>query len=219
MNEEPLIALEHVKYSYSTKSGLFSGGVYHALKDITVTVNTGDRLGILGPNGSGKSTLLRILAGIVDPTSGKVIFKPKTRKVLLALGLGFNPNLTGRDNTIISLMLQGFSHKDAKKYIEEIKEFSELGNFFEEPVKSYSSGMRSRLGFSAAITTKADILLIDEILAVGDAQFREKSTKALKDKINQNAATILVSHNPNSIKEICNRAIKIENGVAVPYEL
>ena len=182
------------------------------LEGITLQINSGDRLGLMGRNGAGKSTLLRVMAGIYSPSHGEVIRKPGIEIALLSLGLGFKDELSGRDNAYLAGVLRGYSKRDAKSRVKEIEEFAELGDFFDEPVKSYSSGMRSRLGFGAALLNDADILLVDETLSVGDAQFRMKAREALDERIKGNKAIVLVSHNNEQIKNICNRAVLIKDG-------
>ena len=132
--------------------------------------------------------------------------------LLLSLGLGFKADLSGRDNAMLGAMLQGSTKKQAMGFLEGIKEFSELGDSFEEPVKTYSSGMRSRLGFTTALMTHVDILLIDEVLSVGDAQFKGKAETAMKERISGNQTVVFVSHSENQIQELCNRALWIDQG-------
>ena len=182
------------------------------LSDINFDLIAGETLGVVGKNGSGKSTLLRILAGVINPTSGSVSTPDGTRCSLLALGLGFMNDLTGIDNVTINLMLHGFSRKEAQRAMPEIAEFSELGDAFHNRVKTYSSGMRSRLAFSAALYTRADILLIDEVLAVGDLTFRKKAKKALAQKLAGDQTVVYVSHSEGAVQRLCDRAIWLENG-------
>ena len=182
------------------------------LDSLSLKVYEGETLGLIGKNGSGKSTLLRVLAGILAPTTGSIhLPTPKTIS-LLALGLGFNVHLSGRDNAIFAAMLQGSTKKEALGFLPEIKNFSGLGNSFEEPVKTYSTGMRARLGFTTALMTKVDILLIDEILSVGDAEFRTKAFDAMKERIAGDQTVVLVSHADGQIDALCDRAAWIHNG-------
>jgi lipopolysaccharide transport system ATP-binding protein len=173
----------------------------------------GETIGILGRNGGGKSTLLRILAGIVNPTSGQVICAPNTTRALLTLGLGFISNISGRENAMYSAMLQGASRKKAKSILKDIEDFSELGEFFDQPVDTYSSGMRARLGFATAMYTDVDILFVDEVLSVGDAHFRKKAEAAMASKLHSEQTCVFVSHNSDQINKICSRVIWIEDGV------
>ena len=146
------------------------------------------------------------------PTSGTVTRRKGTSAALLSLGLGFRPDLSGRDNAFLGAMLQGSNRRQAREFLEDIKEFSELGYSFEEPVKTYSSGMRSRLGFATALVTHVDILLIDEVLSVGDAQFRSKAESAMKQRIGGDQTVVFVSHMGTQMKSLCDRAIWIDDG-------
>jgi lipopolysaccharide transport system ATP-binding protein len=201
-----------VSLSYHSRKDTFDHGVHHVLDSVSLKLIEGETLGIIGKNGCGKTTILRIMAGILAPNRGTVRRRPGTCASLLTIGLGFKPNLSGRDNALLAAMLQGSSRGQAESFLAEIKAFSELGDSFEEPVKTYSSGMRARLGFTTALMTHVDILLIDEVLSVGDAQFREKAEAALKARITGEQTVVFVSHAGPQIKEICDRAIWLNNG-------
>ncbi len=207
-----LISLRNIGVSYRRARTLFGGSVYHALRDVSFDIKPGDSLGILGKNGAGKSTLLRVLAGIISPDKGSLV-NANARTALLALQVGFDPQLDGRTNAILSGMLLGFSKREVLAKIDEIIEFSELGAAIDEPIKVYSTGMRARLGFSVAVHLDPDILLIDEVLGVGDADFRKKSSKLLHDRLQSEHTVVLVSHSASTIKRLCNRAVWIEQGV------
>jgi len=207
-----ILSVRDLLFCYKTRSGFLKYFEHTALDGISFDLHQGEILGILGRNGSGKSTLLRLLAGLVDPTAGKIICDKKIRRALLALGLGFRADLSGRDNALISAMLQGASKREALEALPEIHEFSELGKFFDQQVKTYSAGMRARLGFSTAMLTKVDVLLIDEALSVGDAQFKQKAERAMLEKIGGDQTVIFVSHSSEQIKKLCHRAIWIEGG-------
>jgi len=155
---------------------------------------------------------LQILAGLIEPTSGELFLpvKPLSR-ALLTLGLGFRQDLTGEDNVIVSLVLQGKSKKEAKALLPGIQEFSELGEFFQQPVKTYSAGMRARLGFATATQSEVDVLLIDEVLSVGDIQFRQKAEYAMLNRIQGHQTVILVSQSPPQIRSLCDSAIWIHD--------
>jgi len=151
---------------------------------------------------------------VLGPDSGSVWMPKGTTRSLLTLGVGFNGELTGRDNVILSSMFNGYNKKQSIDLAEQIKAFSELGNFFEQPVRTYSSGMRAKLGFSAGMITKVDILMIDEVLAVGDKQFRQKAEKAMLEHIGGGDQTVLfVSHAPGQVKKVCNRSLDLSNGL------
>jgi lipopolysaccharide transport system ATP-binding protein len=208
----PMLEMQEVSLNYRAARDSFDEGVHHVLDGVSLRLYDGETLGIIGRNGVGKTTMLRVMAGILAPTSGQVSIRSGVKVSLLTLGLGFLPDLSGRDNALLSAMLQGASKRQAMSYLAEIKTFSELGESFDEPVKTYSSGMRSRLGFTTALMTHVDILLVDEILSVGDAHFRAKAEAAMKERLGGNQTVVLVSHNNNQIKQLCDRAIWIDNG-------
>ena len=212
--KQPQISLRDVAFTYKTLGGMLKVNKFQALKSINLDILPGETIGVIGSNGSGKSTLLKILTGIYRPDSGSIVFNAK-KISLLSLALGFDPRLSGIDNVVLSGMLLGASEKDARANIDEIVEFSELGAFAHQPVRTYSSGMRSRLGFSVALTMQTDVLLIDEALAVGDARFKAKSEKAIVEKLNSSQTVVLVSHSAPQVKRLCNRAIWIDAGEIV----
>lgn len=206
-----MLELRNVGFSYRTRSGLGRHRVTRALEDVSFTVARGETLGIIGRNGCGKSTLLKILSGIYRPDQGAI--ERHCRNVsLLSLSVGFDQDLSGSRNLILSCMFLGYSRKEAAAKHDEIVEFSELGAFIDQPMRTYSSGMKARLGFSVGITMQCDVLLIDEVLGVGDNAFKQKATKALKDKINSDQSVVLVSHSLNNITAMCQRAIWLEDG-------
>lgn len=207
----PILTAKNIGLVYKRQGVLFGSFQHRVLKDISFELLQGETLGILGRNGGGKSTLLRILAGIVNPTEGTVGCTPGVTRALLTLGLGFIPNVSGRENAMYSAMLQGMPRKDAKLILPKIEDFSELGDFFDQPVATYSSGMKSRLGFATAIFTHVDILFIDEVLSVGDAHFKKKAEAAMMDKLN-NQTCVFVSHSSDQVNKVCSRAIWIEDG-------
>ncbi len=174
---------------------------------VSLKLRRGETLGVIGKNGCGKTTILRVMAGILAPTNGIVQMRAGVTASLLTIGLGFRADLSGRNNALLSAMLQGSSRAEAELLLDEIKDFSELGQSFEEPVKSYSSGMRARLGFTTALITLVDILLVDEILSVGDAHFRQKAQQAMKDRIGGDQTVVFVSHNDSQVQDLCDRAI------------
>lgn len=210
----PILQASNISLTYRSSTRSIMGGfVHHALKDISFDLHKGETLGILGRNGGGKSSLLRILAGIVNPSSGEVICPPKTTRALLTLGLGFMPGISGRENAMYSAMLQGMTRKQAKAILNDVDEFAELGEFFDQPIDTYSSGMRARLGFATALYTRVDILFIDETLSVGDAHFKKKAEMAMQEKLRETQTCVFVSHNTDQINTICTSAIWIEDGV------
>jgi homopolymeric O-antigen transport system ATP-binding protein len=209
---EVMLELENVSLNFQSRKSSFAHGVHHVLDDVSLQLREGETLGVIGTNGCGKTTILRIMAGILAPTSGSVRKRAGASAALLSIGLGFKPSLSGRSNALLSAMLQGASRKKAESFLEEIKEFSELGDSFEEPVKTYSSGMKSRLGFTTALMTHVDILLIDEVLSVGDAHFKEKAQKALQTRITGDQTVVFVSHNDVQVNALCDRAIWLFGG-------
>lgn len=194
---------------YRTKAGLFKTFKHKALDNISLTLYKGEILGITGRNGAGKSTLLRVLAGVLEPDSGEVWIPDGVSCSLLALGLGFKPDLSGRDNAILSCILNGMSKSQALSRLDQIKQFTELGDFFEQPMRNYSAGMRSRLGFACGVLTDVDILLVDEALSVGDKHFKEKAEAIMIEKLKNNKSVIFVSHSEKQMERLCDRIIEL----------
>ncbi len=189
---------------------------FQALRDVNFVVERGTALGLLGHNGSGKSTLLQIIAGILQPTGGRVITQGRVAP-LIQLGVGFNPELTGLENIFLNASLYGFRNKETKKRLENIIEFSELAHFIDTPLKHYSSGMQMRLGFSVAVNLEPDILLADEILAVGDQPFQDKCLAKIADMRKDGMTLILVSHSPEQIDKFCGQFLRLEQGIMVEF--
>ncbi|PAU60667.1 ABC transporter [Pseudomonas sp. PIC25] len=201
--------------SYRQRTGLLRYEKFWALQDASFTLHAGETLGVIGANGAGKSTLLRLIAGIIEPDRGHLWRHPHMRASLLALNVGFKPELSGRENAIISGLLLGLSLQRIKALTDDICQFSELGDFFERPVGTYSTGMRARLGFAVAIHADPDILLIDEVLGVGDQNFKDKSHDAMKEKIKSNKTVVLVSHSMDAIRSLCDRVLWIHEGKSI----
>lgn len=187
---------------------------FWALKDVSFEVKKGDRLGILGLNGAGKSTLLKVIAGVLKATEGKVSVKGKIVP-LLELGAGFDNQYTGAENIFLYGAVLGYSKEFIKSKYDEIVEFAELGKFINVPLKNYSSGMKARLGFSIATVVEPEILILDEVLSVGDAKFRKKSEKRIKDMFEDGVTVLFVSHSLEQVKRLCNKAILLEGGKVV----
>lgn len=184
---------------------------FWALKDISFSLEKGDRLGVLGLNGAGKSTLMKVVAGVYKPTEGEVIRKGKIAP-LIELGAGFNMEYTGRENIFLYGSVLGYSKAFLKEKYDEIVEFSELGEFIDVPMKNYSSGMRSRLGFAIATIVCPDILILDEVLSVGDAKFRKKSEAKIMKMFDEGVTVLFVSHSVAQVERLCNKAILLEKG-------
>lgn len=189
---------------------------FWALQDISFTLEEGERLGVLGLNGAGKSTLLKAIAGVFKPTSGSVKRYGKVVP-LLELGAGFEKQYTGRENIYLYGSVLGYSREYIEKKFDKIVEFSELGRFIDVPIENYSSGMRSRLGFSIATATDPDILILDEVLSVGDVKFRRKSMKKIMGMMEEGTTVIFVSHSLQQVRKICNKAMILEKGKMVAY--
>ncbi|MBR5561637.1 MAG: ABC transporter ATP-binding protein [Clostridia bacterium] len=184
---------------------------FWALNDISFTVEKGDRVGVLGFNGAGKSTLLKVIAGVLKPTKGNVkvsgVIAP-----MLELGAGFDMNYSGKENIYLYGATMGYSRKFIEEKYDEIVEFSELGDFIDVPVKNYSSGMRARLGFAIATAVEPEILILDEVLSVGDAKFRQKSEAKIRSMFDKGITVLFVSHSTQQVLNICNKAIILEKG-------
>lgn len=181
------------------------------LEDVSLDIKKGETVALIGVNGSGKSTLLKLMTKIIYPTTGKIVTNGKLTS-LLELGAGFHPDFTGRENIYFNAAIFGLTEKEINKRLDDIIEFSELGEFIDSPVRTYSSGMYMRLAFSIAINIDAEILLIDEILAVGDQHFQEKCFKKLEELKNSGKTIVIVSHSLYSIKNLCTRFIWIHEG-------
>jgi len=227
MNVEPVIQVKNLSKSFiiphqrhdslveylSHPGRIFkpSGEKFTVLKDIDLDVYPGDFLGIMGRNGSGKSTLLKILAGIYSPTSGSVKVKGKMVP-FLELGVGFNSELSGRENVFLNGIILGLSRSFLQEKYNEIVKFAELEKFMDMPLKNYSSGMQVRLAFSIAIMADADIYILDEVLAVGDIEFQKKCFNIFREYKKRKKTIILVTHSSASVKDFCNRAAFLKDG-------
>lgn len=186
-------------------------GSFWALRDATFRVEHGHSLGVIGPNGAGKSTLLQVLAGIIMPSAGVVSVNGHVSS-LLTLGAGFDPDLSGTDNIRLAGAFMGLDHKDVEERLPSIVEYADLGQFIDASIKTYSSGMKARLGFAIATSIEPDILLLDEVLATGDAAFRAKSKARVLELVKSAKAIVLVTHDMSWVTEYCNRAMLIEQG-------
>lgn len=220
----PAITVHDVHLSYrsivpvskrkSTAQNKKKGRVEHfeALHGVSFTIGQGEIIGLVGRNGSGKSTLLRVLAGIFEPDKGFVDLHGHTVS-LLALGVGFQTQLSGRENIYLSGLLLGFTKQEIDAQIDEIIAFSELEKFIEKPVRTYSSGMQSKLGFAITAILKTDIILVDEVLSVGDSHFKKKSFAKMQELISEKARTVvIVSHNASTIRNTCEKVVWLHDG-------
>ena len=203
-----LVTLKDVSMRFATESNRD----YAVFGGINFSIGAGERVAVIGRNGSGKSTLLRVMARIFAPSAGSVEWAPGVSVSMLSLGLGFRPDLTGRDNALLSCMLLGLSRKEAKASVTHIEAFCEIGAFFDEPVYTYSAGMRARLGFGSALMNRSQVILIDETLSVGDTFFRDKAREALQEKLTEERAVVLVTHGEQQVRRLCGRAVLLEGG-------
>lgn len=224
--EKPVVEVKHVSMRFNLSSQKVDNlkeyfiklvrkelkyNEFWALKNVSLKVNKGDRLGILGLNGAGKSTLLKIIAGVLKPTEGSVTVKGKIAP-LLELGAGFEPEYTGAENIYLYGAVLGYPREFIAEKYNEIIEFSELGKFIDVPLKNYSSGMKSRLGFAIATVVEPDVLILDEVLAVGDAKFKKKCEAKIQSMFDKGVTVLFVSHSLPQVQKICNKAILLEQG-------
>jgi lipopolysaccharide transport system ATP-binding protein len=210
---EPVLRLHQVGVAFDVQRRL-RGEKHRALRDVSLELRRGQRLGVVGRNGAGKSTLLRVLAGILQPDRGR-IERAEVSCQLLSLSLGFVPHLSGRDNAILSGLRLGLRRREIDARLAAIHEYAEIGDFFDQPVASYSNGMVLRLGFSVALQIQPDVLLLDELLAVGDAEFQRKSAQAIHERIHAGTTVVLVSHDEDKIADLCDNVLWMEHGCSV----
>lgn len=187
---------------------------FWALKNVSLEVEKGDRVGIIGLNGAGKSTLLKLISGVMKPTEGNININGHISP-LLELGAGFDPDYTGRENIYFNGALLGYPKRFLESKFDEIVEFSEIGEFIDVPLKNYSTGMKARLGFSIATSVQPEILILDEVLSVGDAKFQEKSQKKMKSLMDGHVTLLFVSHSIDQVKKLCNKAVWLQKGQVV----
>ena len=217
--EDLCIRYQDIK-KYSIKKNLLQlkkveAEEYEAVSHVSFKVKRGEILGIIGKNGCGKSTMLKALAGIFSPDCGSIDLKGNSVS-LLAIGLGFNKEMSGRDNIFLSGMLMGFTEAEIKEKLDEIIEFADIGNFIEKPVRMYSSGMYSKLAFAITATLETDIMLVDEVLSVGDQRFKKKSYAKMKELIsNEDRTVVIVSHNISTLTELCDKVMWMHDGKIV----
>jgi ABC-2 type transport system ATP-binding protein/lipopolysaccharide transport system ATP-binding protein len=185
---------------------------FWALQDVALNVYRGEVFGLVGVNGAGKSTLLKVVARVLRPTKGRVIVRGRVAP-LLELGAGFHPELTGTENIYLNGALLGFSHREMQDKYKEIVDFAELGQFIDAPIRTYSSGMYARLGFSVATASDPDVLIVDEVLSVGDEAFQKKCAERIENFRMRGAAILVVSHNMASIEGMCQRAAWLDRGI------
>lgn len=209
LNKEKVDNIKEYFVKFVTRKLMFTE--FWALKDISFTVNKGERLGILGFNGAGKSTLLKTVAGVLKPTKGSVTVHGVIAP-LLELGAGFDSNYSGKENIFLYGATMGYSRKYIQERYDEIVEFSELKDFIDVPVKNYSSGMKARLGFAIATAVEPEVLILDEVLSVGDAKFRRKSEAKVRSMFDRGVTVLFVSHSTEQVRRLCDKAIILDKG-------
>lgn len=227
MNNEPIVSIQNVSMRFNLAQEQFSGlkdlvimatkgklkfHEFYALKDVSFDIKRGESWALIGKNGCGKSTLLKVISGIYKPTNGNVIVRG-TIAPLIELGAGFDMELTARENIFLNGAVLGHSRKVMEQHFDEIVEFSELKNFIDVPIKNFSSGMIARLGFSIATIVRADIIIIDEILAVGDYEFQKKCYKRMEDMMSGGTTVIFVSHDEVQVRKMCDHAVWLSEGM------
>lgn len=213
MNRERIVNLKELVIR-KAKRNLEKPKEFHALSNVSFDVSEGEFIGIVGLNGSGKSTLLKIIAGVMKPTAGSSKTFGSVAP-LIELGAGFNPALSGRENIYMNGYVLGFTKKFLIEHMDEIIDFSELGDFIDIPMNNYSSGMRARLGFAIATTVRPQILIVDEVLAVGDYKFQEKCRNRMQEMLANNTTVLFVSHSIQQVRDMCTRCIWLEKGKVV----
>lgn len=204
------------EYCMKLLKGKLHYNKFHALKNVSFTIERGDSVALIGKNGSGKSTLLKILAGVMYPTLGGIAVNGSIAP-LIELGAGFDMELTAKENIYLNGAILGFDRAFMDQHFEEIVEFSELREFINVPLKNYSSGMVARLGFAIATIIKADILIVDEVLAVGDFRFQEKCKKKIEELLSGGTTLLFVSHSADQVKQLCKKAIWLDHGNMMAY--
>ena len=209
MSDEPLNSLKEVFTKAVT--GKLKYNEFLAMNDVSFNVEKGETLGLIGTNGAGKSTTLKVISGILKPTEGKVIVRGNIVP-MLELGAGFDPELTGKENIYLNGAILGYSKEYLESKYDEIVEFAEIKEFIDMPIRNYSSGMMARLAFSIASVVQPEVLIVDEILAVGDAKFQEKSYKRMRELMSGGATVLFVSHDLEKIEEMCDKVIWLDSG-------
>lgn len=208
------IRVEGVSLSYPKKRSIFPHRAekFWALKDVSFEIPEGVILGIIGDNGAGKSTLLSLLAGIMAPDQGRILHRQGLRTTLLSLQTGFNPYLTGRENILISGLLLGMTVEELNERIEPIIALADIAGFIDQPLRTYSTGMKARIGFATAYYTDADVMLLDEVFSVGDLAFSNKARKLMEEKIKSDRTVVMVSHGEHILKQLCTQLVWIKEG-------
>jgi ABC-type polysaccharide/polyol phosphate transport system ATPase subunit len=221
MSQEEVITFDNVGLCYPMQRGLFGGHVKHllgmtsdkdywALRNVSFSIRSGGILGVIGENGAGKTTMGRVVAGVYSPDEGTI--SVRGRATMLSIGTGFVKELSGRENILVNGAYLGFNSREMRARSDEIIEFADIGHFIDQPIKTYSRGMRSRLGFAIAMSLQPEILIIDEILSAGDAAFRKKSTAKLNEMVSSAKAVIVIAHQMGFLKSICTELLWLHKG-------
>lgn len=210
--DDELLRLSGVDVTLSTRVGWFRTKRRRVLKRIDLSLRRGERVAVIGRNGAGKSSLLLVAAGLIRPDQGTVTRAEQVRIMLLTLAMGLDTHLTGRMNAIMAAIFLGATAAQARAAMPQVAEFAELGDYFDAPLAAYSAGMKARLSFAVSQVLHADLLLIDEMLGVGDERFRDKSSAALKERLCGDQTVLIVSHNLVMLSELCDRGVWIEDG-------
>ena len=214
MSKSPLLELDDVYFHYRQRHSLFRSTDFPVLNGVSLSLSRGQKVGIMGRNGAGKSTLLRLMAGIYKPDKGSVVHSGG-KTSLLSLQAGFDQDLNGWDNAILSSVLMGVSLNEAKSRLPEIHQFCELGKQMDDPIRTYSTGMKARLGFAVAFTMQVDLMLVDEVMAVGDLAFQDKCQEAYQNAIDSGCAVVMVSHAEAKLKQFTDRHYRLKEGKLV----
>ena len=217
-DNSPMVVFDHVSLCFYKHSSIFElmfksrkkPRDFWALQEISFTIYMGETLGVIGRNGSGKSTLSLVCTKVYRPDEGRVVINGRVQ--LLALGVGFEKRLTGRENVYISGSLLGLKTSEIRQRMDEIEDFADIGEFMDEPVRTYSSGMKSRLGFSIATAIRPDILILDEVMATGDKAFKDKAMERMENLHSMARCALVISHEPGQLKKICNKVLWLEKG-------
>lgn len=217
LDTQCIASVQSIGLAYHQHGGLpWKRNIYWAIEDVTFDIQRGETIGIIGRNGAGKSSLLRLISGIMDPDRGTIERMPQMRATMLSYGAGFEPRLTGQQNIILNGLQLGMSKEHIQERTDKIIELADIGSFIDQPVRTYSTGMRARLGFAIAYFVETDILLIDEALATGDEAFRDKASELIRQKLSSQLTVVIVSHSMNLIQSVCDRVIQIEHGKSLP---
>jgi lipopolysaccharide transport system ATP-binding protein len=213
-NKSLIYSARSISVCYKTRAGILKSADHWVLKELNLDIYKGESLAIVGRNGAGKSTLMKLIAGIISPDNGDSSLYSENA-TLLSLQAGFMPQISGRENIYLSGLLLGLTKAKIDLKLSDIISYADIGDFIDKPVGTYSSGMKARLGFAVALYSDPEMVLIDEVLGVGDSEFKEKSSAAIHEMVKSDHTVVFVSHNPEIVRELCDRAVWLENGKVV----